>query len=279
MDAISAFTTYVKRVDIENYNLCNRQCPTCPQSLGIRSKELEYFEYALFEKLLDELAFCRYTETLALGRYHEPLFFPELTLERIRIAKKRLPEMRIIMNTNGDFITPSLIKELANAGLSEIKIMRYQAEKYSTTIGEKMCSEMATKLGKCIIKKNLIDSEVCYIQLENEGSLIISVRSENYYSSRGNNRGGLLANLATQLRTTACTVPLRSIDIDYNGNVMPCCNMISDSLIHTPFIIGNIKEKTIFNLYWESINSVFFKAISHCDFENNSVCKYCTYVF
>ena len=62
--------------------------------------------------------------------------------------------------------------------------------KYSTEEGIKLCIDMSKLLEKSIIRKNIIGNENCYMQLENEGPLKISIRSENYHSSRGNSRGG-----------------------------------------------------------------------------------------
>ena len=278
-EALNAFRACITRVDIENYNLCNRCCTTCPQSLGIRSKELEVFSNDLYEKLLSELAECQYKETLAIGRYHEPLLFPDLTIERIRLARKKLPMMRIILNTNGDFITSDMLRMLDEAGLDEIKIMRYQSSDYSTELGEKMCKQMAEDLHKEVIRKKTIEGVICYMQLEREGSLAISVRSENYYSCQGNGRGGLLPDLSTSLRTSACYVPQKSIDVDYNGDVVPCCNLISDSALHKPYVIGNIKNETIYDIYWKSTHSDFYNSIIKGMFDKYSVCQFCTYVF
>ena len=273
------FKANIKRIDIENFNLCNRHCETCPQSLGIRHKELEILDESLYFKLLSELAECSYSETLAIGRYHEPLLHFDLTLERIRSARNHLPLMRIIMNTNGDYLTQDRLKLLSESGLNEVKIMQYQANEYSSQRAEYLCTQMSMRLGKGIVRINSVNGEICYMQLENEGDLAVSVRSENYCSIRGNYRGGLLHNLKTSMRLNPCFVPQKSIDIDYNGDVVPCCNMISDSPLHKPYIIGNIRNDTIFDLYWKSLHSEFYEAITQGMFKEHHVCQFCTYEF
>lgn len=279
MNKLDWFKNNIQRIDIENYNLCNRRCPTCPQSLGLRHKQLEVFDQTLYLKLLSELATCEYSKTLAIGRYHEPLLNFELTLERIKLARIQLPLARIIMNTNGDFLDKTRLKMLSAAGLNEIKIMQYQNGKYSTQRAELLCLQMASRLEKKVIRTNCIDGEVFYLQLEEEKSLIISVRSENYYSSRGNCRGGLLSELISTRRSKPCFVTHKSIDIDYTGDVLPCCNMISDSPFHKSYIIGNIKNETIINLYWKSTHSSFYEAITNGIFNDHEVCQFCSYDF
>ncbi len=279
MNAIIWFKSNIQRVDIENYNLCNRRCPTCPQSLGIRQTKFELFDEALYSKLLTELALCGFSKTLAIGRYHEPLLFFDITLDRIRLARRQLPCAHIILNTNGDYLNKYRLEQLSEAGLNEIKIMQYQDSEYSTSIAERLCRQMASKLDKDIVRINCVNGEIFYVQLENEDTLMVSVRSENYHSPRGNYRGGLLEDLITTVRTTPCFVPHKSIDIDYNGNVLPCCNMISDSELHKPYVIGNIKNNTIFDLYWKSTHSSFYEDITHTSFESHKVCKYCLYNF
>jgi radical SAM protein with 4Fe4S-binding SPASM domain len=43
--------------------------------------------------------------------------------------------------------------------------------------------------------------------------------------------------------------PTYFIGIDYNGNAMPCCNMRSDYDEHQPFILGNIAEQSLEEIY------------------------------
>lgn len=279
MNNIDLFRSNIKRIDIENYNLCNRRCLTCPQSLNIRNRKLEVLAVEFFVKLLNELSECCYSETLAIGRYHEPLMYFDLTLNRIKIAKKHVPSMRIILNTNGDFLTSERLHLLCENGLSEIKIMKYQMDSFSTKNGEYLCFQMAERLGKKIIRKNIIENEICFMQLENESDMIVSVRSENYYSSRGNYRGALLNNMERSNRTIPCLVPKKSIDIDYNGCVLPCCNLISDSSLHKSYIIGNIMNSKIYDLYGTLLNSEFYNAIFQGKFDNYETCKFCSYVF
>lgn len=120
----------MKRVDIENYNACNRWCKTCPQVLGIRDNGLQILETRLYIKLINELKESEYKGTIAIGRYHEPLLLFNLTLERIALAKQIVPATNIIMNTNGDLLTKQMLLQLSMAGLDEIKIMRYQDSEY-----------------------------------------------------------------------------------------------------------------------------------------------------
>lgn len=276
-DAKNAFKCNVKRVDIENYNVCNRRCKTCPQSLKIRDVGLQIFETSLYTKLLNELKESEYMGKVAIGRYHEPLLLFSLTLQRVTLARQIVPAANIIMNTNGDLLTKQMLHELSMAGLDEIKIMRYQDGEYSTEDGIRLCATMSELLGKNIIRQNIIENESCYMQLENEGSLKISVRSENYHSSRGNNRGGLIKDLNKYQRNRPCFVTKHSIDIDYNGDVLPCCNMISDAPNHKQYIIGSICNETIYDLYWKSCHSNFTTSIQRADFHNFEACQYCTY--
>ena len=51
MNNIDLFRSNIKRIDIENYNLCNRRCLTCPQSLNIRNRKLEVLAVEFFVKL------------------------------------------------------------------------------------------------------------------------------------------------------------------------------------------------------------------------------------
>lgn len=273
------FRYNVKRVDIENYNVCNRLCVTCPQSLGIRGGKIQLFSEYLFLKLMNELKECDYSETIAIGRYHEPLLISDLTIKRISLVKKLVPKARLIMNTNGDFISRELLAMLSASGLDELKIMRYQDSGYNTDKGVDLCKKMSEQLGKGIVSYNIVDMRSCYMQLEKEDNMAISVRSENYYSECGNSRGGLIKDLNIAYRNRPCYVPKHSIDIDYNGYVLPCCNLISDAVEHKPYIIGNINNETIYSIYYRALQSHFFESIQKASFSDYQICQFCTYDF
>jgi radical SAM protein with 4Fe4S-binding SPASM domain len=50
-------------------------------------------------------------------------------------------------------------------------------------------------------------------------------------------------------RRTRCLEPDRFIGIDYNGNVVPCCEIRSENLDNSLYIFGNINKESILDIF------------------------------
>lgn len=89
-----------------------------------------------------------------------------------------------------------------------------------------------------------------------------------------NDRGGYLNLKDPQYRTIPCSEPKYFIGIDYNGYVVPCCNIRSDIMNHRKFIIGNIKENTLEEIIKSDKAIRFRHDTSNMIFP--APCKYCS---
>ena len=69
------------------------------------------------------------------------------------------------------------------------------------------------------------------------------------FKVNGNNRGGLIKRIKSKTRKGPCFIPFTHIYIDYNGCVVPCCNIRSDITDHKKFILGNVKDENIFEIF------------------------------
>jgi len=59
-----------------------------------------------------------------------------------------------------------------------------------------------------------------------------------------NNRAGAL-NIKQKERDFPCYEPTYFVGIDFNGDVMPCCNLRHDIKKHKPFILGNLGRNSL----------------------------------
>jgi len=226
-------------VEIETFSKCNRQCKWCPNSIIDRQSFQNYLLEELYLKVLNELK-DNPPKIISFSRYNEPLLDP-IIFKRIKQTKKILPKTKLSINTNGDYLTPLILKKLYNCGLNNLNIQIYS---------------------------NIIENEVKrYVIILNLNNLKIIFKNQNkiewqsYYKKIsvnfkwqnfdkiGINRGGIITNYNKNKRISPCIIPFNNIYIDYNGNVMPCCNLRSDWDLHKPFILGNIKQNTIYEIF------------------------------
>jgi radical SAM protein with 4Fe4S-binding SPASM domain len=85
------------------------------------------------------------------------------------------------------------------------------------------------------------------------------------------NRGGSLEG--GRIRRAPCLDPQFFIGIDYNGSVMPCCNMRSDYKLHRPFILGNVKKDSLLDILYSKKARDLRSRLEIGDFPDP--CKFC----
>ncbi|MGH3796859.1 MAG: radical SAM/SPASM domain-containing protein [Pseudonocardiaceae bacterium] len=268
----------MRRVVIENFNYCNRVCSFCSNTVIDRRSSKVYLPDRLYTKILDELAEGGYSHALAYGRYSEPLADP-ITVERVAQARSALPTAHLFVNTNGDYLDRALLEQLFCAGLDELKVMRYlpAGRPFTTDEGARSCEALLTALG---LPGRLVTYEpevIVYYEADLPWPGALSVRAESY-TLRGCDRGGTLAHLAGERRLLPCHAPTYELNIDFDGSVVPCCNMRSDAPLHQPYVLGNVTDTSLADIYFgaraRSIRGVVARPSP-----NLPPCLTCTYVW
>jgi len=269
----------VLRVIVENHDLCNRSCPFCINSKIDRKQLRTVLSEAVFIALLDQLMLGGFVGSFAFGRYHEPMV-TDLIYERVRLAKSRLGKSFIYLNTNGDFVDTGSLRLLADSGLDEIKIMRYlpNGAQYQTEVAEAASLRFIEKNGLEVIEKRVSPgASVYYMTRLRAVDLRISVRCENYrIEGIGADRGGLIPGLGHGTRSKPCYAPRYEINVDANGAVMPCCNLLSTVTSHSDFVLGNIHQTTLAEIWTGSSAEAFRNAVG-INFPRPSPCHSCSY--
>ncbi|WIH85463.1 SPASM domain-containing protein [Brachyspira pilosicoli] len=246
------FKENVKLVEIGISSFCNRKCWFCPNSIVDRfSRNIELDEY-LFIKILKELQEIDYSNSLYLHRYNEPLYNKDLLLKRIKQAREYLPKSIIKVVSNGDYLTKEYLKELEEYGVNELYISYYYNgnNKYIEFDLENVIKPGMLKL----INKLAIEYSE-YIKNDNEYYMFMKYKNLNIeYKSlnmekMGNDRGGVIEDVNIEERTSQCFLPNMQVSIDYDGTYSMCCNIRSDLEAHKDYIIGNIRDNTIFELF------------------------------
>jgi radical SAM protein with 4Fe4S-binding SPASM domain len=235
-------------------------------------------ELPIFEKILSELAAMRYSNALFFGRYHEPLADP-IILERIERARRRLPDAFLSMNTNGDYLNREYLRSLEFAGLDELKVMHYQpnGSSYSTAEAERQCTRTASRLRVELELLHLVPNEEVSYRGAFGQALQLSLHAENYnVTGLGCDRGGTITTLSRLRRERPCIAPRHEVNIDFDGSLMPCCNMLSDIPSHTPYILGNIADDTLIDLFYGSKATSIKDAVASPS-PSLPPCRYCQY--
>jgi len=231
-------------IQIETLTACNRRCHYCPNSKFDRGllKNSKRLKTELFKKIINELAIPRsWGGDIQPHFYGEPLMDDRMT-GLVNYTKKKLPTCSISIFTNGDFLTLNLYKELVNVGVSRFVITKHSAQEASN------------------IKKILR-----FRRLHGNDNIVMQYRKLDVIS----NRGGLV-KVKNPVKLNRCTWVPSTVIIDYDGNVLPCC----DDYLGT-VKLGNIKNEQLMDIWRKPYYKKLRKDLRRGNFTLD-LCKKCS---
>lgn len=246
-----AFKSAVRTVDIEIFKQCNRRCPYCPNSIYDRRSENEFLPETLFERVISDFAQIEYFGQINFSGYNEPLMHFDVLVERIKHARARLPNARLAIYTNGDYLTADAFNTLDAIGVDMINVSVHLAPE--TPYNERdVLLRIRNKADELGLKVMLHDYEPgSHLGFLATGSRVGVVLREENYEKSGSNRGGLLNDIGVSAlnRQEPCIRPLEMLIVNFRGKVVPCCNMIGELPQHRGCVIGTVAEETLIDIY------------------------------
>ncbi|PWB82974.1 MAG: hypothetical protein C3F11_09105 [Methylocystaceae bacterium] len=242
------FKKTVSQVEIEIFSYCNRTCWFCPNSFIDRRSSNQFMREDLYLRIIDELADIEYDRVVTYSRYNEPLS-DRIILERLRQARRRLPNAHLTTFTNGDYLTGEYLDELRDAGLNSINIMTYLGNtvRYSDV---KMLTAMTSKIAQLGLPCEFIEAKegVGYAAELRFRGMTVKLLSRNFERT-GVDRGGQVP-IGSYQRESWCPVVFKHFYVDWNGSVAPCCNIRSDIREHEAHVVADLNDGlTIFEAY------------------------------
>ena len=239
------FAETVTNVVVEISSYCNRQCTYCPVSSVDRISDRKSLPAEIYAKILENLAQISYVQSLCLNLYNEPMADRPLLIARIREARAELPKCRIYFSTNGDFLSPDYVREMVEAGLSELYVTVHmpKGRRYDDPYAITLFTDLSKRLGKSIKVDGFSPGATISGRMTLHG-LPINVFSINY-DVYGTDRAGSVKKLtqATFRRTSPCNRPFHDFTVSHEGTIFPCCQMFVDNEHHrASFAIGRITD-------------------------------------
>lgn len=267
----------VRKVEIEIFSKCNRHCAWCPNKILNRDNYIE-LEEKLFLDILHNLKENKFEDKssfpvklMSFSRFCEPFYNTKLLKKRVEQTKNILPLITININSNGDYLDTNSLDDLL---ADEVSFMDYDCKGLDWCVN-KLKEIGATNINICngIIRAKYNNIRIRYIanwpltrKLENRGGLL---NEDVYY-----NGTKLKWTNEKTIRTIPCYEPQDFIAIDYTGAVTPCCHIRSDDPKHEIFVLGNINNNTLSEIYSSKKAEHFKKTMS----QNNNhfePCKHC----
>ncbi len=234
-------------IEIETFSYCNRQCWFCPNSFIDRHTLNILMDENLYLKILNELKEIDYKDIITFSRYNEP-FADRIILKRLKQARNILPKVQLYTHSNGDYLTKNYLDEIARAGLNTLK-WQYYLQKNEEFNPEKILNNMDKRIKNLNLTYEIINKDSNSVNLKvNYPNIDIEYQALNF-AQNGCNRGDTLDTISAYDRKSPCYVPFEALYIDYNGKVMPCCNLRSDIEAHNSFIMGDANKQTLAEIF------------------------------
>ncbi len=225
-------------IEISNSGVCNRKCSFCPRSDPNYNHANEFFSNELHDKLCDDLAKYDFSGIFAYCGFNEPLLKKDINRD-IAVARKKLPNSKIEIVTNGDVLNKERLSKLFESGLSTILISVYDGKKEEDAFYE-LCENLKLKKSQYVIRNRYMPEELDFgLTLSNRAG---NLENANYKISSSN----------TYIEKT-CTYPSYMFFVDYNGDVLMCSHDWSKEKI-----LGNLKKNSFFEI-WKSKESKFVR--------------------
>lgn len=246
----SLFKKYIALVEIEVHAKCNRVCSFCPNVIVDRRKNITITDAEVLDRVFDQLGSVDYRGQIKIARYSEPLANLPYLYECLRSARARVPKAELAIVTNTDFLKPSVLASLRDAGLDKVYMSIYPriSEKWTLTLAHRYSERLAAKLGTPISSRSETAASLrCTYDFDGLDLHSACINFKDFGSDRGN----LLEQYTHEDRLGPCREPFETFVIDYTGKVMPCCNLRNDFPEHQNYVAGDLtnKDENIFEIY------------------------------
>jgi radical SAM protein with 4Fe4S-binding SPASM domain len=264
-DKRALFRDMVRLVEFEPHAYCNRLCPFCPNVDLDRIRDWTPMDFGTYRRAIDDLATIGYSGTVRFARYSEPLSCKTIC-DYVSIARKALPDAHIDIVSNGDYLNAELLGRLADAGLSTLRISIYpKAYEWNVAAARDQLDKLLRRVkGEAVL---LVDSpDRLYWKIPHPRVEVFAEAAD--LGNLGFDRGQTLTGLTDEsyTRNSPCAMVFNNFTVDFNGAVMPCCNLRSDAPQHKDFVVDVISgNKSIFEVYASKAMSEWRASLARAD--------------
>jgi radical SAM protein with 4Fe4S-binding SPASM domain len=240
-------------IELNVTELCNRKCVFCPRhNPTVYPNRKLFMSDLVIDKLIEQLQLNKFSGTVSFSGFGEPLLNPQI-LDFINRVKKCLPECTVEMTTNGDFLTKEKILAIQNS----IDILIVDCYDGKEQVVEKREMFSTVNFTKYTLRE---------LWLHDSDSVEKAVEAWNF-----NNRSGAVKNMSFDIKQRPCYLPFYKLSIDWNGNVLLCCN----DWLRQQDNLGNIIETPLRDL-WMSESYKVIRQHLKSGLRIDNACKNCS---
>lgn len=232
------FNNMFKVIEFETTSYCNRKCEYCPNVDFERFGDDESFfmKEKVFKTLIDQLSEVNFNGLISPHLYGEPMSDHRM-LSWSKHIKEKLPNARLKIVTNGDFLNQENFKEYLNVGVDIFYI-----SKHAKAL-KKPCRELLKNLDKDLFKKHILVQDFYSDFYDNQK--MFTNRGGSIELDEGNDK-------KPPVNCSYATYPV----INTYGDLILCCQDF-----HNKYMFGNIMDRKITDIWMDEKNIKLRKRI------------------
>ena len=253
---------FPRTIQIQTFTGCNADCIFCPYGETYETQPKGKMTQELFRRIVDEAA---EHDVRRISPYlmNEPLMDRDL-FDKIRYINQRAPNCKVVVTSNGHFLTPPVVDKLLDLGegLHELYIsfQGIDKESYEKTMRGNMSFDRTLANVDHFLeaqqKRNCQRPKLWITMVDT--AVVDARKAVAYWRGRGvaskyttlENRGGNIKDAESFSRThamsyyTTCTRLFKQAYIMFNGDLVLCCVDYSREQV-----LGNITNSSIYDVW------------------------------
>ena len=253
-----AFKSAVEEVNIEISSYCNRTCVYCPNAYHgkIERKDLDA---SILERLLADLGSIGYDGLLNFNLYNEPLHDYDLFCRAFDASKRHVPDCWFRLNSNGDYVTKAIMQDLLDQGFHEIVFSIHYRDGWNAEAQLAAINHFIKRSGLPPITPTV--TEGCISSVQTVGKTRVKINSIDYLQ-HGTDRGGEIGESNAKIvRSAPCELPKWQINVNFEGDVYPCCNIYPRKDLSGEYRLGSLRDSSIFDIYFSEPYQTFMRTV------------------
>jgi hypothetical protein len=220
----------------------------------------------LITKLLAELGTLNYKGRVVLYVYNEPMLHPDL-YGIIAECRELVPKSCIMVATNGDYVSDEAnFKDMFVAGLNQLQVNVYSKNRKEYLM--KFVKELHWTIEEGNIYSNIGHCKQVY-SVEDKWEITGNKVGRFELSNRSGNID-FVPKMAHPIKST-CVRPFRSMQINWRGEVILCCNDY-----HGDVIMGNVNKAGLIDI-WEGLEFTEYRLLLQAKDRNLALCDVCSF--
>jgi uncharacterized Fe-S cluster-containing radical SAM superfamily protein len=253
---------FPRTIQIQTFTGCNADCIFCPYGETYGTQPKGKMPIDLFRRIIDEAA-EHGVRRISPYLMNEPLMDRDL-FDKVRYINERIPECKVVITTNGHFLTPPVADAILAMGDGIHKLyvsfQGIEKESYEKTMRGNMDFDRTMANVNRFIEtqrsRGLTRPQLWITMVDT--AIIDARKAVAYWRSRGvaskyttlENRGGNIRDAESFSRTgamsyyTTCTRLFKQAYIMFNGDLVLCCVDYSREQV-----LGNIVGSSIHEVW------------------------------